>query len=188
MASLNFRNSLLILLSLTCVTISTAQEKIQPLKAGTLVALVAGDALSENVVHEIATRGLAFRPSDEFRFQLTVAGADGRVLEALRNAKISGSATEAMDKAAAERLNHLAKAGKLIRDKQFQEAAAELTGRAVGDEAIVSIQRSASRRNPSAARVITTDQFPTGCLSHTRARRRAFHPAERGEPWRPGQT
>jgi hypothetical protein len=118
MASLNFHNSLLILLSFTCVTISSAQEKIQPLKAGTLAALVAGGALSENVVHKIETRGLAFHPSDEFRFQLTIAGADGRVLQALRKAKISGSAAEAEDKSAAEHLSHLAKAGKLIRDKQ----------------------------------------------------------------------
>lgn len=126
MASLNLRNSLLILLSLTYVTISAGQEKIQPLEARTLVALVAGGALSENVVHEIETRGLAFRRSDEFLLQLTIAGADGRILQALGKAKISGSGAEAVDKGAAERLSHLAKAGKLIRDKQFQEAAAEL--------------------------------------------------------------
>jgi hypothetical protein len=49
MASLNFRNLLLMLISFTCITSSAAQEKIQPLKAGTLVALVAGNALSETL-------------------------------------------------------------------------------------------------------------------------------------------
>jgi tetratricopeptide (TPR) repeat protein len=126
MVSPIFRNSLIILLLLSWMTLAAAQEKVQPLKASVLVALVAGDALSENVVHEIEARGLAFRPSDEFRSQLTTAGADSRILLALSKAKISESAAGPENKAAAEYLGHLAKAGKLVRDKQFEEAAAEL--------------------------------------------------------------
>jgi hypothetical protein len=76
-----------------------------------LVALVAGDELPENVVHEIETRGLAFRPGEEFRAQLTIAGADNRVLLALGKAKITESEAGPEDKSAPEHLSHLAKAG-----------------------------------------------------------------------------
>jgi len=148
MASPIFRYSLLILLLFTCFNLTTAQEKNQPLRTNTLVALVAGNALSENVVHEIESRGLAFRPSDEFRSQLTIAGADSLILQALSKAKISESAAKAEDKAAAEHLSHLAKAGKLIRDKQFQEAAAELNDalQARGDPAAGFVMGELLRR------------------------------------------
>src|SRR2546430_13006034 len=73
----------LIILVFNFVTLAAAEEKPRPLADRELLALVVGNALSENIVHEIQSRGLAFRPTDGYRSQLTDAGADARVLAAV---------------------------------------------------------------------------------------------------------
>ena len=44
------------------------------------MALVAGNALSENIVREIGSRALAFRPDDRYRSLIQTAGADAAVV------------------------------------------------------------------------------------------------------------
>ena len=44
-----------------CVSSANAQVAREPLTDSKLIALVADNALGENIVHEIATRGLAFK-------------------------------------------------------------------------------------------------------------------------------
>src|SRR3989442_6013317 len=66
---------------------ANAQAARQPLTDSELIALVSGRALSENIVHEIQSRGLAFRPDDQYRSLITTAGGDAVVLAALKNAK-----------------------------------------------------------------------------------------------------
>jgi tetratricopeptide (TPR) repeat protein len=126
MTSLVRRHFALLILFFGFTTLVAAQEKPQPLTDRELLALVAGNALNENVVHEIQSRGLAFHPSDSYRSQLTDAGADARVLAALGKATVSNEPAAAATKESSELLQHLSAAGKLIRSKKFQEAAQEL--------------------------------------------------------------
>ncbi|MGB7024124.1 MAG: hypothetical protein WBD73_10025 [Candidatus Acidiferrales bacterium] len=48
----------------------------RPLTRSTLLALVSGAALPENIASEIRKNGLAFQPDDAFRAVLKTAGAD----------------------------------------------------------------------------------------------------------------
>jgi tetratricopeptide (TPR) repeat protein len=105
-----------------------AQTTKPPLTDGELMALVAGNALSENIVQESNSRGLAFRPSDQYRSLMETAGADAALIAALSKAKIAASGGGAAnDKARDQLLQHLAPAGKLIRSKQFAEVSQELS-------------------------------------------------------------
>src|SRR5438445_6783715 len=70
---------------------SPAQVTRGPLTDSELMALAAGNALSENIVQEIASRGLVFRPDDHYRSLIQTAGADAAVLAALGKAKITSS-------------------------------------------------------------------------------------------------
>ena len=121
------RFCLLLAILAFCAPLSFAQADHDPLSERDLLALVAGNALSENIVHDIETRGLAFRPDDQFRSFLTEAGADPRVMAALSNAKTSDASAHARDETATKLLQHLAQAGKFIRGKQYSEATQELT-------------------------------------------------------------
>jgi tetratricopeptide (TPR) repeat protein len=122
------RRFIILLAFSSCAGLAGAQEKRIPLNKSELLALVAGNALSENIAHEIESRGLAFQATDTYRFQLATAGADARVLAALGKATISSSNEAADDKDSAELLQHLSAAGKLMRFKQYQEAAEQLNG------------------------------------------------------------
>jgi tetratricopeptide (TPR) repeat protein len=109
-----------------CATYSFAQNNKKPISDRELLAMIAGNVLSENIVHEIETRGLNFVPNDQFRSLVSEAGADSRVIAGLSNAK-PGSVTAPTTKEGNERLlQHLAKAGKLIRNKGYGEATREL--------------------------------------------------------------
>ena len=107
-----------------CPILSFGQAAGAPLTDRELIALVAGNSLSENIVHEISTRGLAFRPRDQFRLLLTEAGADSKVLAALDSAKASDpiAPTESSDKV--RLLQNLADAGKFIHNKNQRAAEA----------------------------------------------------------------
>jgi hypothetical protein len=109
-----------------CAALADAQQKSKPLTNSELLALLAGNALSENIVREIQSRGMVFPPSDGFRPQLKDAGADARVLAALGKATISSATGAADHKESSELLQHLSAAGKLMRAKQYQGAAEEL--------------------------------------------------------------
>jgi hypothetical protein len=45
------------LLIATCAAVAGSQEKAKPITGPELLALVAGNALNENIVHEIESRG-----------------------------------------------------------------------------------------------------------------------------------
>jgi len=103
------------------------QTDSRPLTKSELLALVAGNALNENIVHEVQARGIAFRYSDAYKTQLSTAGAHADLLTAVANAKI-GHAFESADGETELALqNHLSAAGKMLRSKQYDEATRELT-------------------------------------------------------------
>jgi hypothetical protein len=103
-----------------------ADSAVKSLRQTELLALVAGNALPENVVREIGADGMAFRPDDAYRSLLGNAGADATILKALDSAKIVIS-DGVEDRADNTILQHLSDAGKLIKDKHDEESAAELT-------------------------------------------------------------
>jgi len=103
-----------------------------PLRQTELLALVAGNALPENIVNEIRARGVAFRPDDSFRTQLTNAGAAPSILAALDGAKAPVQDT-AEDKSDPALVQHIAAAAKLMNEKHYDEAADELTATLKGN-------------------------------------------------------
>src|ERR1700682_1880063 len=58
------------------VSSADAQAAREPLTDSKLIALVPGGTLSEDIVREIESRGLAFRPGDQYRSLITTAGPD----------------------------------------------------------------------------------------------------------------
>ena len=111
-----------------CVSLANAQMKRQPLTDSELLALVAGNELSENIVQQIKLRGLAFRPKEQYGALIQTAGGDAAVMTALQNATISDTGEPDQNDAAKEQLlKHLAAGGKLIRSQQYHEAEQELT-------------------------------------------------------------
>ena len=103
-----------------------AQTKSGPITGGELIALVASESLDQNIVHVIESRGIGFRPTEQYRAWLTMAGAGASVMNALKNAKVSADATFAEQTDSADVLAHLATAGKLIRATQFEEAGKQI--------------------------------------------------------------
>ena len=101
------------------------QAAREPLGATTLLALVAGNALPENVVAAIETDGLSFKPTEEYRSQLREAGATAEILKALD--KVPAGSKDAADQSRdGQTWSHLSLAGKLIREKKYEEAEGEL--------------------------------------------------------------
>jgi tetratricopeptide (TPR) repeat protein len=109
----------------------------KPLSDGDLLALVAGGALPENIVNEIKSRGLAFHPGDQYRAQLETAGAESTILTALNMAKISVSVESSDDHV--EFLQHLAQAGRLMRNRRYTEAVRELNAALAANPESVSV-------------------------------------------------
>src|ERR1035437_6479220 len=101
---------ILILLGLN-IPLAFAQAPRKPLTDRELMALVAGNALNENIVHEIESRGLAFRPSNGYFSLVTQAGGDARVLAVLGKVKPDEGATSAGSDASVQLLQHLSTAG-----------------------------------------------------------------------------
>ena len=116
---------LLIVAALYC-PLGGSQAPAKPLKASGLVALVAGNALPENVVSAIKTDGLAFRPDNTYRSLLKTAGADVTVLAALDNAKVTADQS-AEDESGKEVLQDLANAGADLQGKRYDDAGAQAT-------------------------------------------------------------
>jgi tetratricopeptide (TPR) repeat protein len=123
--SLAPRVAMLALLYAAQLSGAAADSTTHPLRASELLGLVAGNALPENVAREIAIDGLAFRPDDHYRALLKAAGADAKILSALSSAKVL--VEQAPDAEAKDLLPHLATAGKLINEKQYDQAARELS-------------------------------------------------------------
>jgi tetratricopeptide (TPR) repeat protein len=114
------------LFSVVSLPSAIAQTKSHPVTGAELIALVAAESLDQNIVHAVESRGIAFRPPEQYRALLTTAGADAPVMDALKSAKISADATFPEQTDSPEVLAHLATAGKLIRAKQLQDAGKEI--------------------------------------------------------------
>jgi tetratricopeptide (TPR) repeat protein len=124
------RLAMLSFLFVLLLTNAAADSTTHPLQPSELLGLVAGNALPENVVREIATNGLAFRPDDAYRTLLKTAGADAKILSALSSAKVS--VERVPDTEAKDLLQHLATAGKLMNEKRYDQTARELSDALTG--------------------------------------------------------
>lgn len=99
-----------------------------PLSGSEVVALVAGNALPENIVHDVQANGLAFRPDAASQELLKKAGADTTVIAAVDAARVAVPGTAEAEAAPnLELMEHIAAAGALIQEKRYEEAAEELT-------------------------------------------------------------
>jgi tetratricopeptide (TPR) repeat protein len=118
-------------LALSILAVSTtfviAQGKRQPVSDREVLALVAGNSLSEDIADEIAARGISFRPSEQFRALVIQAGGDTRVTTAIERAKTVQAGSDGAPPASEQLLQHLSSAGKQIRVKKYEEAAQELS-------------------------------------------------------------
>ena len=116
----------ILVLMLACTFSSVADETTpKPLRRAQLLALVSGNVLDTTITAEIRHRALAFSPSDAYVSLLKQAGADSKVLDAVRKAKTNSveGPTTPQDSLL---LQHLAKAGSLAKSGQNDEAAAEI--------------------------------------------------------------
>jgi hypothetical protein len=67
MTSFIKRTLIIFLVAFAGVSFTSAQDVKKPLADSELLALVAGNALNENIAHEIELRGLAFSATDAYR-------------------------------------------------------------------------------------------------------------------------
>lgn len=109
----------LVIIALTRCTHTNAAPR--PLTKSELLALVAGGIISDNVVLEIQADGLAFAPDDAYRSLLSAAGADAKVLNALKSAKTSPSSVEETAEQL-KLLTSLSRAGSEIKANQMDAA------------------------------------------------------------------
>src|SRR5712664_938806 len=104
----------------------------RPLRKGELLALVSGGIIPEDIAYEIRSRGLSFVPDETYKTLLKSAGADAKVVTALNTAK-TGSPEKVDSTTATELLQHLSRAGNLIKAAQLDDAANELTASLAGN-------------------------------------------------------
>lgn len=102
---------------------ASAFAQSQPLSKADVIALVAGDALPENVAHWVQRRGVDFPLDEPTRTLLVRVGAPDLVLDAVRRAPRHPAATSA---APAEVLDYLVRAGDLLRHKAHSHAQKEI--------------------------------------------------------------
>jgi tetratricopeptide (TPR) repeat protein len=121
------RSRVYLLLAVFLVFCTAARaDTSRPIRQTELLALVAGNALPENIVDEIRSRGIAFRMNNTFRAQLKVAGAAPSVLAALSAAKAPAQDT-AIDASNPVLVQQITTAAQLMKEKHYQEAADQLT-------------------------------------------------------------
>src|SRR6266404_1347425 len=118
-----------VLLTLLVVLLPAARSQTsrKPVTRSELIALVAGNALSENIVHEVQSRGIAFTPAEDYKSLLRDAGADPAVIAAVNAAKVTSRQATPESQSDTDLLKHLAMAGKLLRGEQYEQATTELT-------------------------------------------------------------
>jgi tetratricopeptide (TPR) repeat protein len=108
------------------ILVASPQEANKPLEETRLLALVAGNALPENIVAAIEGRGLAFQPTPEYQTLLTQAGATPEVFSAIGKAAVGAASKAGSGKKDAGSWPHLAAAGRLLREKKYREAQREI--------------------------------------------------------------
>jgi tetratricopeptide (TPR) repeat protein len=120
------KSALFLFAFLFCMPCFATNTPPKPLSRSDVLALIAGNALPENIVHVLGERGLDFRPDDTYRSLLKTAGADAKVLAALEGAKVVSPESPAATSSDQERLEHISKAASLMKDKHLDEAAREM--------------------------------------------------------------
>lgn len=125
MAKLGRSAALALFVAMLVAPCANAEQERKPLTKAKLLALVAGNALAENVIDEIAFDGLAFHPDQMYRKLLKTAGADTKIIAALASAKVTAEAAKetASDN---EVVGHIASAASLMNAKRYDDAAEEL--------------------------------------------------------------
>jgi tetratricopeptide (TPR) repeat protein len=103
-----------------------SQTSEPPLNKLEVLAIVAGEIMPENVAYDLRSRGVDFAPDASFVLLLKSAGADDQILQALRSAKIDTTKADE-DAGDTQLLQHLSRAGSLIRAGKLDEAGEELT-------------------------------------------------------------
>ncbi|MGH9575290.1 MAG: tetratricopeptide repeat protein [Candidatus Acidiferrales bacterium] len=98
----------------------------KPLESDEILALIAGNALPQNIVHAISQNGLAFPPDDRYRSQFGAMGADRSVIAALNDATIAPQA-QPIDAAQREVLQYYVTAAQKIKSKDYDAATSEMT-------------------------------------------------------------
>jgi tetratricopeptide (TPR) repeat protein len=128
--------ALLLVIFVCCLSLScrTASSSPRALSKSELLALVAGESYPGNVVAEISSNGLTFTPDAAYVALLKTAGADASILAAVNTAKHSPN-RDAAPADDAPLLSHLSNAGRLIRARQLEGAAAELSAALASDAA-----------------------------------------------------
>jgi tetratricopeptide (TPR) repeat protein len=101
-----------------------AQTAPKPLRASEVMAIEAGGALQANIAYDITKRGLNFHPDEQFLALMKKAGADDKVLKALKSAKVDASRDVKPDP---QLLLQLSDAGVLIKEEKYADAAAKLS-------------------------------------------------------------
>jgi tetratricopeptide (TPR) repeat protein len=100
-------------------------EDAKPIRAEEVLALIAGNALSKDIVHAISQNGLAFTPDDSYRALLKTIGADESIVAALNGAtSAAGGAAETMPERAV--LQHYVDASLKMKSKDFKGASQEM--------------------------------------------------------------
>jgi len=100
-------------------------ENPKPVSADELLALIAGNALPQDIVHKVSQDGISFRPDDAFKAQLNDIGADASIIAAVNAAKL-GPEAESLDSAHREVLQHYVNAAHKMKAKDYQGASDEL--------------------------------------------------------------
>jgi len=118
--------SLIFLVSVLFALPLAAQTSAPPLNKLEVLAIVAGEIMPENVAYDLRARGVDFVPDAAFQALLKSAGADDRVLQALRAAKVDSKNADE-DSGDTVLLQHLSHVGSLLRAGKLGEAGEELT-------------------------------------------------------------
>jgi tetratricopeptide (TPR) repeat protein len=116
---------LVALLSSSLSGVAADQYPKHPLNERIVVALIAGASLPESVATDIADCGLTFQPSQQYLSRLTQIGADPIVINALKQAKMTTTASNSHPDDNTV-LEHLFLTGEKMKAKKFIDAAKEL--------------------------------------------------------------
>jgi tetratricopeptide (TPR) repeat protein len=116
-----------IIFSFVSAGYSVSESPRKPLRRAEVMAMIAGRSLPKNIAHEVATRGLAFHPSDTYLQQLKTAGAGSPVIEAVGKARVANPNNINPDKWEAELLERLTRTSVLMNQQQYDKAIEQLT-------------------------------------------------------------
>jgi tetratricopeptide (TPR) repeat protein len=122
--------ALFIVVSILAARVARADDN-KPVRAEEVLALIAGNAMPEDIIHVITQNGLAFAPDDSYRAQLKAIGANDSIVAAVNGAKVAtGDKAEAMPEKAL--LQHYVDAAIKMKAKDYSGADSELTATVKG--------------------------------------------------------